>query len=417
MRKAATSLAISFMVLLTLSAQAMPDAAALRKQVQEAAKSRKSIQYVAELIGEFTLDGKPVTEVNSLGRRIPVQSSVGKQTVAVQNPGKARVDLNLGAGNLMVSDGEATWTYRPATKLYTKITAAQGPDGVAANLAVLDVMGFFEDAKSAKTTRSESITVDGQTYDCWVITSSVKIPAGAAMGGTLSDGVMSSWIDKKLLFAVQESIAYSVKVAPTVGATPVEYHATLKQVIRSLKIDEPIAAGVFAFVPPADAKEQPAQLAGGRTDLTGTVAPTFKGVSLDGKAFSLDALKGKTVLLDFWASWCGPCKASMPTTEKLAVDYASQGLVVLGVDVDESRDTVEKFLKTRPLGYPVLMGSESGIPAAYGVTVFPTFVLIGPDGKIAAHQFGFNETALGGIVGKAGLGAIAQAAGLAPAGK
>jgi thiol-disulfide isomerase/thioredoxin len=403
------SIAISLVVLFTLAAQELPDAATLRKQIQDAAKSRKSIQYVAELTGEVTLDGKPVTEVISAGRRIPVQSAVGKQTVAVQNPGKARVELDLGAGNLMVSDGESTWTYRPSTRLYTKITAAQGPDGVAANLAVLDVMGFFEDAKSAKTVRTESITVDGQSYDCWVLTSNVKIPAGAAMGGTISDGVMTSWIDKRLLFAVQEMIAYSYKVAPAAGAAAVEYHATLKQTARSLKIDQPIAASVFAFVPPSDAKEQPAQVAG-RTDLTGSTAPAFKGVSLDGKAFSLESLKGKPVLLDFWASWCGPCIRSMPTTEKLYADYKAQGFVVLGVDVDESRDTVEKFLNTKPLGYPVLMGSESGIPAAYGVTVFPTFVLIGPDGKVAAHQFGFNEAALGGIVSKVGLGAPAKAA-------
>jgi len=312
------------------------------------------------------------------------------------------VELELGAGNLMVSDGETTWTYRQSTKLYTKIAAAQGPDGVAANLAVLDVMGFFEDVKSAKTVRSESIEVDGQTYDCWVITSNVKIPAQAAMGGTLSGGLMTSWIDRKLLLAVQEVISYSVTVTPAAGAAPVEYQSKLKQVMRSLKIDQPVPASVFAFVPPADAKEQPAQSAG-RTDLTGTAAPTFRGVSLDGKQYSIESLKGKTVLLDFWASWCGPCIRSMPTTEKLYADYRDQGFVVLAVDVDETRETVDKFLKTKPVAYPVLMGSESGIPAAYGVTVFPTFVLIGPDGKIAAHQFGFNEAALGGIVNSAGL--------------
>ena len=392
----------AFLMLLTLIAQELPDAASLRKQVQDAAKKRTSIQYVSELTGEVTLDGKPVTEVISAGRRIPVASAVGKQTVAVQNPGKARVELELGAGNLMVSDGETTWTYRPSTKLYTKITAAQGPDGIAANLAVLDVMGFFEDTKSARTVRSESIEVDGRTYDSWVIASNVKIPAQAAMGGTLSDGLMTTWIDKKLLLAVQEVISYSVKVPPAAGVAPVEYQSKLKQVMRSLKIDQPVPAGVFAFMPPADAREQPVQTAG-RTDLTGTVAPTFKGVSLDGKQYSLESLKGKTVLLDFWASWCGPCIRSMPATEKLYADYRDQGFVILAVDVDETRETVDQFLKTKPVAYPVLMGSESGIPAAYGVTVFPTFVLIGPDGKIAAHQFGFNEAALNGIVKSAGL--------------
>jgi hypothetical protein len=71
--------------------------------------------------------------------------------------------------------------------------------------------------------------------------------------------------------------------------------------------------------------------------------------------------------------------------------------------VGESRDTVEKFLKTKVTPYPVVMGDESGLPAAYSATVFPTFVLIGPDGKIAAHQFGFNEAALRGIVGAVGM--------------
>lgn len=395
-------IATASMLLLTLAPQQLPDAAALKKQVIETAKQRQSIQYVRELIGEVTLDGKPVSEVNAAGRRIPVPSAVGRQTVAVLNPGKARVELELGAGNLMVSDGETTWTYRPSTKLYTKIAAGQGPVGVAANLAVLDVMGFFEDSKSAKTVRDETIQVDGQTYDCWVVTSSVKIPAQAAMGGQISDGVMTAWIDKKLSIAVQEVISYSYKVAPAAGAAPIEYQAKLKQLTRLLKVDQPIAAEVFAFTPPPDAKEQPAQAAG-RVDLTGKEAPAFKVASLDGKSYSLDSLKGKPVLLDFWASWCGPCIRSMPVVEKLYADYKAQGLVVLAVDVGETRETVEKFLKTKAMTYPVTMGNESGIPAAYAVTVFPTFVLIGSDGKIAAHQFGFNEAALTGIAQKAGL--------------
>jgi thiol-disulfide isomerase/thioredoxin/outer membrane lipoprotein-sorting protein len=399
------SIAIASMLLLTvmLGAQDLPDAATITKQVQEAAKQRKSIEYVKEITGEVTLDGKPVTEVPAPGRRVPVQSSIGKQTVALQNPGKARIDLQLGGGSLLVSDGEATWTYRPSTKTYTKIAAAQTAEGTAANLAVLDVLGFFADTKTTKTARQESITIDGTAYDCWVLTSSVKLPAQAGMGGQVSDGVMTSWIDKKLLVEVQEEIAYTVKVPPAAGAAPVEYRSKILQVTHGLKVDQPVAANLFAYTPPADAREQAPQIAGNRVDLTGKDAPSFRGVSLDGKTYSLEELKGKPVLLDFWASWCGPCIKSMPTVEKLHSDYRAQGLVVLGIDVGEKRETVEKFLQTKSIPYPIIMGDEAGMPAAYGVSGLPTFVMIGPDGKIAAHQLGLNEPALTGIVAKAGI--------------
>ena len=174
--------------------------------------------------------------------------------------------------------------------------------------------------------------------------------------------------------------------------------------MHGLKVDQPVATALFAFAPPADAREQPVMSAGNRVDLTGKDAPSFRGLSLDGKAYSLDGLKGKAVLLDFWATWCGPCIRSMPTVEKLHEEYRAQGLVVLAVDVGETRETVEKFLKTRNLPYPVIMGDEAGIPAAYGISAFPTFVMIGTDGKVAAHQIGFNEPALTGIISKAGLG-------------
>lgn len=395
-------IAVVSLLFFVQSMQELPDAAALKKQSQDAARQRTSLEYVRELLGEVTLNGVPVTEVNSGGRRIAVPSEVGKQTVALVNPGKLRVELELGAGNLMVSDGESTWTYRPSTKVYTKLAAAQGPDGVAANLAVLDVLGFFEDPKSARTTGQETLVIDGAPYDCWVISSSVKIPAQAAMGGEISGGTMTSWIDKKTMIAIQEVISYAYKVAPAAGAAPVEYQARLKQLTRSLKVDQPVSPQLFAFVPPADAREQAAQ-PGGRIELTGKDAPAFSAVSLDSKSYSLDSLKGKTVLLDFWASWCGPCLKSQPFLEKLQADYGSQGLVVLAVDVGETRETVEKFLKTKAMSYPVIMGDESGLPAAYSVTVFPTFVLIGPDGKVAAHQFGFNESALTNMPKSAGL--------------
>ena len=135
-----------------------------------------------------------------------------------------------------------------------------------------------------------------------------------------------------------------------------------------------------------------ALVAGQRANLTGKEAPAFELMGLGAKAYSLAALKlkGKPVLLDFWATWCIPCRKSTPVLEKLFEEYKDRGLVILGVNAGEERETVEAFLKNTPLGYPAVLSGESGILEAYQVTSYPTFVLIGRDGIIVAHEVGFG---------------------------
>jgi thiol-disulfide isomerase/thioredoxin len=247
----------------------------------------------------------------------------------------------------------------------------------------------------------------------------VKIPPQAALPGTqITDGIMTSWIDKKLLFAVREDLSYSYKVAATASTPQAEYQAKLRQFVRSLKVDEPVSGTLFAFVPPADAHEDTTPAgARPRNDLTGKEALAFDAVSIDGKSsFSLASLKGKPVLLDFWATWCGPCLKSQPALEKIYQDFKDKGFLVLGVDVGEKRDVVESFLKTHEMGYPVIVGSETAIPATYQATAFPTFVVIDANGTVAAHQIGFNnEATLRSLVSRVGLTAAASGNALTPA--
>ncbi|HEX4997195.1 MAG TPA: redoxin family protein [Terriglobia bacterium] len=422
MRKAPQKLAVVALAAVgafaTLQAQSLPDAGELRKQTESALGQRRSIQFVREITGEIAIRGKgnPVTEMTVGGRTIPVPSAIGNQTVSVLNPGRARIETQVGSvQTLMVSDGETTWTYRPATRQYSKIAAAPGAGGVAAELNLLDVLAFFEDRKSARTISSETLTLDGRRYDCWVVVSNLRIPPEAAMGGQVSGGVLTSWIDKQLRLPVQETVVYNYRVAPAAGAAPIEYSARIVQMIRALRTDEDLSPELFAFAPPADATEQPALMPtvasnstppsavnSGRVDFTGKDAPTFSLMDLDGKPYSLDSLKGKTVLLDFWATWCGPCKRSLPVLEKLHQQYSPAGLTILGVDVGEDRSTVTTFLKANPMPYPIALGSEFGILTAYSIQVIPTYVLIGPDGKVVAQQFGFNETALNTLAARSG---------------
>src|SRR3954468_20055077 len=91
----------------------------------------------------------------------------------------------------------------------------------------------------------------------------------------------------------------------------------------------------------------------------GMAAPDFKLASLDGKQVKLSDYRGKAVLLNFWATWCGPCKIEIPWFMELEKQYGPQGLVVLGVAMDENaKDVVPTFAQERKIDYPVLIGTE-----------------------------------------------------------
>jgi len=275
--------------------------------------------------------------------------------------------------------------------------AAMGMSDFLPNMADLHL--------TQKTIGEEGITIDGQKHDCWVVETHIgdmDLP-GPAKGAKMTDGVMTYWIDKKLGIDLQPSVAANVSMAggQTIGMRQ-------KSVKKELEIDGPIAGSFFAFTPPEGAREVDKLslfgAPGATPDLVGKAAPEFTVPAPDGKPYSLAALQGKPVLLDFWATWCAPCRASMPTVEQISRDYKDQGLVVLGVNSGEDRDTVREFLKKTPMPYPAVLGVDNGILKDYQVTVYPTFVLIGADGKIAAYEMGFGgEARLRAMVEKAGL--------------
>jgi thiol-disulfide isomerase/thioredoxin len=98
-------------------------------------------------------------------------------------------------------------------------------------------------------------------------------------------------------------------------------------------------------------------------------------------------------MLDFWATWCVPCRESEPAMQKIFAEYRDRGLVVLAVNIGEERETIDAYVKKSPFLYPVVLGEGSGILDAYKVTAYPTFVLI-QDGKVVAHTIGFRDEAM-----------------------
>ncbi len=124
----------------------------------------------------------------------------------------------------------------------------------------------------------------------------------------------------------------------------------------------------------------------------GKMAPDFVLQSIDDKTVRLADFRGKAVLLNFWATWCAPCKIEMPWFVELQRQYGPEGLQVLGVAMDDaSKEDIAKFAKDMGVNYPILIGKESVGDAYGGVQFLPTTYFIGRDGKVVAHEFGLKS--------------------------
>ncbi|MFM7133348.1 MAG: TlpA family protein disulfide reductase, partial [Planctomycetota bacterium] len=118
----------------------------------------------------------------------------------------------------------------------------------------------------------------------------------------------------------------------------------------------------------------------------GDAAPDFKLTDLAGNEVTLASLKGKVVLLDFWATWCGPCKAAMPSMQKLHDEYGPKGVVILGVNTWEQKaDAAKDYMASKKFTYGCLLKGDD-LAKAYGVTGIPTLVVIGKDGTVALTE-------------------------------
>jgi thiol-disulfide isomerase/thioredoxin len=132
----------------------------------------------------------------------------------------------------------------------------------------------------------------------------------------------------------------------------------------------------------------PAQSKSAATPAAGHLAPDFTRPSLDGKPLKLSAYRGKVVLLNFWATWCGPCIAEIPKFSEWQTKYAAQGLQIVGVSMDDDHAPVDKFNRKYKPTYPIVMGDERLGNQYGGVLGLPISYLIGADGKVIERYQG-----------------------------
>ena len=148
--------------------------------------------------------------------------------------------------------------------------------------------------------------------------------------------------------------------------------------LRSLVL--PVAALVAALVAvPVAATE------------AGQPAPAFALPNAKGDTVSLERMRGKVVYVDFWASWCGPCRRSFPWMNEMQQKYGARGLVVVGVNVDKKRSDAERFLAQIPASFTIVFDEAGTTPAAYGVKGMPSSYVIDARGNVTFVERGFLD--------------------------
>lgn len=368
--------ALLLMIPILLAAQD-PDPRELIRHSAEAIKQFKS--YELESIVFIDMQGGPIRTKLELPSK-----------VAVRRPDRMRIESRSQAGSItIVSDGAFTWFYMTPLKKYVKREASGSPEAAVGNSGLLpkNLPDVSKSVKSVRLMREEEISVAGQTIACWVIETtydSISLPEQEL---AIEDAAQITWISKK------DGLNLQTRFSAKLNLPGVDEMVKMTQSTQTtaLRLDVDLPDSMFTFKPPDGARETEDWTLPGivKPDLIGKTAPQFQARALDGAPIDQESLKGKVVLLDFWATWCVPCRKELPALEKLNHDFHDQGLVVIGMDVAEPRETSENFLKTTPLTYPIAsIGDDSPLLTALSINAFPTTVLIDREGKIAAYEVG-----------------------------
>jgi len=133
----------------------------------------------------------------------------------------------------------------------------------------------------------------------------------------------------------------------------------------------------------------------GFSSAQGDEAPPFMLPALEsGQAISLADFQGKVIYLDFWASWCGPCRQSLPLYEQMKSEFPAEAFEIVAINLDESRDDAVRFLEDHPVSYTILMDPAGKSASQWQIQAMPTSFLLDSDGRIIRSWAGFNSSHL-----------------------
>lgn len=294
-------------------------------------------------------------------------------TESGKRPGEYRIVDDDPRGNIRVSDGQTAWVLSRESNTYTKL--ALPPDSIT---PITDFENIDQHVTETEIMREEAYIADGKPVMVYV----VAVARDRWLPKTLPNVQFMMYRIDEQTFAVHEVTTH----------TPDQVDETETDVYSIVHWDENFSNTEFTFAPPPSAKEvssvKPLSL---HVDsLIGVIAPDFSLQDTRGKTVRLQDLRGKVVIVDFWASWCGPCRAEMPILQEMQNKLAGKGLVVLGLDLGEDLQTVTEFAEQEHYTFTLLLGGEPAVDTQYYISAFPTTFVVDRQGKIVFRQEGLG---------------------------
>ena len=280
----------------------------------------------------------------------------------ISQPGKLRVETT-GAGepSILISDGQTTWEYFPEANEFTTVPTGMQPLGSSVLGSYVWVGQIREPARIMRQDRLGAA-------DCTV----VQIGREGGVTRTL-------WIDSKTGMIWKDEVD-EMSTTESGPSTKIDIRFTV------VNMQEAPAPELFVFDPSrTQAKDRRERQQKAPLTAAGTTAPDFTLRDLEGKEVKLSELRGRAVLLDFWATWCAPCRAVLPVVELLHRQFKDKGLAVFGVD-DEDSEVLGKFLQKFGYTLPTLLDPDRRVANKFEVGGIPTAILIDKQGKIALFK-------------------------------
>ena len=390
------TLTASIAALLTTASGTLPaaDAPDARKVLDSVARTYRNL-------ASFQFEGTIAVSMTRQGTHESFEIPV---ILAAEKPGRARTEMrNPTMGMVVVTDGTTLTSYsqqahqytrEPAPKLSAGSDTAEAMAGPGSPLG--RYFGITRTLKSARWLRAQTLDLGGRRSTCDVVAVEYEHPPEVRAQFSPT----TFWIDRARLVVLRDSTQVHVDSAAQGGSMDMAQTTTFS----IARINEKVPDSLFTFRPPAGAQEVSPFKGEGAADLTGQKAGDFTLADLAGQPVKLSSLRGKVVLLDFWATWCGPCRIEMPNIQKLHRELKTRGLVVLGINQGEDAARVRPFLKKYAYDFRILLDRRQTVGRLYQVRGIPTMFIIDRTGTIRSHFVGVrDESTLREALAKAGV--------------